>query len=138
MSRNDTAHPRSSWPSSAALIKTKSPLQGNPIQILFARLEKVRKPNPPEDLKFWLACATPEDSSPGARRRAWWGHAPPSLLLCADSPQLPPEHRHYRSHVTTGRSRAQPSLVSHLENPDNTRAALTVPAAEWTDHLQSQ
>lgn len=78
-SRKDTAPPRSSRPSSAALPKTKSPLEGNPIRILFVRAEKVNKTNPPEDLEFWFTCATPKDSLPGARHVPQVAH--PTLLL---------------------------------------------------------
>lgn len=117
VSRNDTAHPRSSRPSSAALTKTKSSLDGNPVQILFARTEKVKETNPQEDLKFWLTCATPKDSLLGARRWASRWHTPPffySVLTCphfTHAPQLPPECRHCPSHVTLARSQSTQASV---------------------------
>lgn len=113
VSRNDTAHPRSSRPSSAAVTKTKSPLKGNPIQILFAREEKkVKQTNPQKDLKFWLTWATPKDIPLGARDRHKGGmpHRPAYALVTPPHPTHVPQHpselRHNSSHVTSERSQA--------------------------------
>lgn len=144
VSRNDTAHPRSSRPSSATLTKTKSPLQGNPIQILFARAEKVRGTNPQEDLKFWLSCATPKDSLWGANDGHQGGtpHSLLSVLTCPyriHTPQLRPKHWHYPSHVTLGRSQAHPSLSLPIWT---IQIKPELPSQcwweQWTDNPQSQ
>lgn len=130
VSRNDTAHPRSSRPSSATLTKTKSPLQGNPIQILFARAEKVRDTNPQEDLKFWLTCATPKDRLWGANRWAsrWHTPLPP---VCADL-SLPHTY-------TLGRSQVHPSLSLPIWI---IQIISELPSQcwweEWTDNPESQ
>lgn len=105
-SRNDTAHPRSGRPSSAALTKTKSPLEGNPIQILFAREEKVKETNPQEDLKFQLAMPLQRTSS---RELQTSPSLPPPLgnsCLPGTRTSGAPEHQHCSSHGTPGRSRA--------------------------------
>lgn len=126
--RNDTVPPQSSRSSSTTLTKTKSSLEGNPIQILFVSTKKVNETNPPEDLKFWLTCATPKDSLPGARIRASGWPTPcfsPSELIqprLTYAPQLPalsvgttPVWQ------VTGPSKPQ---SSHLENPENPTTTL--------------
>lgn len=105
---------QSGRPSSAALPRTNPPHRAIPSKSSLSA-QKVKETNPPEDLKFWLECATPKDNLLETRRWAGTCHAPLSPVpACAGythAPKLPPKCRHSLSHVAIGRLQVCPSLT---------------------------